>query len=60
MAEETTEEAAQRVNAKRLAPNRESKKRKRAEESQEQRENRLASQRENTKNKACRGFTRAA
>jgi len=34
----------------------ESKKRKRAEESQEQRENRLASQREITK-KSCRGIT---
>ena len=34
MAEETAEEAAQRVNAKRLAANRESKKRKCAEESQ--------------------------
>ena len=34
MAEETSEEAAQRANAKRLAANRESKKRKRTEESQ--------------------------
>ena len=42
MAEETAEEAAQRVNANRLAAKRESNKRKRAEESQEQRENRLA------------------
>ena len=50
MAEETAEEAFQRVNAKRLVANRESKKRKRAEESQERHENRLASQREITKN----------
>ena len=49
MAEETAEEAAQRVNATRLTANRESKKRKRAEESQEQRENRLAPKREITK-----------
>ena len=49
MAEETAEEAAQRVNAKRPAANRESKKKKLAEESQEQHENRLASQREITK-----------
>ena len=49
MAEETAEEATQRVNAKRLAANRESKEKKRAEESQEQRENRLVSQREITK-----------
>ena len=38
----TAEEAAQRVYAKKLAADRESKKRKRAEESQEQQENRLA------------------
>jgi len=54
MAEETAEEAAQRVNAKRLAASRESKKRKCAEESQEQRENRLASQREITKRKCAK------
>ena len=50
MAEETAEEALSsfllRANAKRLAANRESKKRKRAEESQQQRENRLAANRE--------------
>ena len=46
MAEETATKAAQRVNAKSLAVNSESKKRKRAAESQEQHENRLASQRE--------------
>jgi len=57
--EETAKEAAQRVNAKRLAANRESKKRKRAEESQEQHENRLASQREITEKKSCRGIIRA-
>ena len=51
MAEETAEEAAQRVNAKRLAANRESKKRKRSEKSKEQRENRLASKKEITKRK---------
>ena len=38
----TAEEAAPRVYAKKLAADRESKKRKRAEESQEQQENRLA------------------
>ena len=38
----TAEEAAQRVYAKKLAADRESKKRKRAEESQEQQENRLS------------------
>ena len=43
------EEAAQRVCAKRLAANRESMKRKRAEESQEQRENRLVANRESMK-----------
>ena len=58
MAEETAEETVQRLNAKGLAANRESKKRKRAEESQEQRENRLASQREITKKKSCRGIKR--
>ena len=57
MAEETAKEAAQRVNSKRLAVNRESKKRKRAKESQEQRKNRLASQREITK-KTCREISR--
>ena len=51
MAEETAEEAAQRVYAKRLAANRESMKRKRAEESQQQRENRPACQREIAKRK---------
>jgi len=56
MTEETAEKAAQRVNAKRLAANRESKKRKRAEESQEQCENRLASQREITKKIAPRNY----
>ena len=58
MAEETAEEAAQRVNTNRLAAKRQRKKRKRAEESQEQRENRLASQREIAKKKSCRGITR--
>ena len=47
----TAEEAAQRVYAKRLAADRESKKRKRAEESQEQHENRLAADRESKKRK---------
>ena len=42
----TAEENAQRVYAKKLAAYRESKKRKRAEESQEQRENRLEADRE--------------
>ena len=51
MAEETVEEAAQRGNAKRLAANRESKKRKRAEESQQQRENRLATNGKSMKRK---------
>ncbi|XP_065577540.1 uncharacterized protein LOC136038397 [Artemia franciscana] len=49
MTEEPTmpiaEEAAQRVYAKKLTADRESKKRKRAEESQEQQENRLAADR---------------
>ena len=57
MTEQTAEEAGQRVNTKNLAAKRESKKRKRTEESQEQRETRLASQREITK-KSCRGITR--
>ena len=48
---ETAEEAAQRVYAKKLAADRESKKRKRAEESQEQQENRLATDRESKKRK---------
>ena len=53
LAEETAEEAAQRVIAERLSANRESKKRKCAEESLEQRENMFASQREITnKNRA--------
>ena len=47
----TAEEAAQRVYAKKLAADRESKKRKRAEESQEQQENRLAADRESKKRK---------
>ena len=47
----TAEEAAQRVYAKRLAANRESMKRKRAEESQQQSENRLAADRESMKRK---------
>ena len=51
MAEETAEEAAQRVHAKRLVANRESKKRKRADEPQQQRENRLAANREIMKRK---------
>ena len=47
----TAEEAAQRVYAKKLPAGRESKKRKRAEESQEQQENRLAADRESKKRK---------
>ena len=47
----TAEEAAQRVYAKKLAADRESKKRKRAEESQEKQENRLAADRESKKRK---------
>jgi len=47
----TAEEAAQRVYAKRLAADRERKKRKRAEESQEQHENRHAANRESMKRK---------
>ena len=49
----TAEEAAQRVYAKKLAADRESKKRKRAEESQLQRENRLAANRESMKRKCA-------
>jgi len=44
----TAEEAAQRVYAKKLAADRESKKRKRSEESQEQQENRLAAKERKT------------
>ena len=51
MAEKTAEEAAQRANAKRLAANGESKKRKRAEESQQQCENRVSANRESMKRK---------
>jgi len=47
MAEETAEEATQTDNTKGLAAKKESNKRKRAEESQEQ-QNRLAAQREIT------------
>ena len=46
MAEETSEEVAQRDNSKSLAAKRESNKRKRGEESQEQRENWLGTQKE--------------
>ena len=49
----TAEEAAQRVYAKKLAADRESKKRKRVEESQEQQENRLAADRESKKRKCA-------
>ena len=45
----TAEKAAQRVYAKKLAADRESKKRKRTEESQEQRKTRLAAKRESEK-----------
>ena len=51
MAEEIAEKVAQRANAKRLAANGETKKRKRAEESQQQRENRLAANRQSMKRK---------
>ena len=47
----TAEEAAQRFYAKKLAADRESKKRKRAEESQEKQENRLAADRESKNRK---------
>ncbi|KAK2726800.1 hypothetical protein QYM36_007597 [Artemia franciscana] len=47
----TAEEDAQRVYAKKLAADRESKKRKRAEESKEQKENRFAADRESKKRK---------
>ena len=49
----TAEEAAQRVYAKKLAADRESKKRKRAGESQEQRETRLDAKRESEKRRSA-------
>ena len=53
------DEDAQRVYAKKLAADRESQKRKRAEESKEQQGNRLEADRKRKKQKACRGTTRA-